>query len=242
MRASARQRSYELQGVHSAESRNGHRNGHDDFRSNAMPSIPCSPQSRVKRRKLLITVALRTTPPIALLPSIALGQVVPATEAPALPNRSVWLAPTYQTLFTDAFAPSAHHGLGLGASYEFHVTSTFNLGLTLAYRMYPGQVATHQLGYGTILKHFFDQHWSTRDGVFPFLDYGLLLQQTFVSGREGSATSHDTRLGGGLLFRFGGFNWFTGVAYHYSRLQFFDRKSTWIPYLDAQLGWLFSWL
>jgi hypothetical protein len=154
------------------------------------------------------------------------------------PSRSVWLAPTYQVLFTDAFKPSSRHGLGAGVAYEFHISPTFNLGLSLAYRLYPGDRATQQLGYGTILKHFFSARWSSEDGVYPYLDYGLLLQQTFVQGRSGNAVSHDTRLGGGALIRSGGVPIFIGLAAHYSRLDYFEIESQWVPYLDVQLGWV----
>lgn len=153
-------------------------------------------------------------------------------------SRSLWLAPTYQLVLTDAFEPSSRHGIGAAASYEFHITSTFNLGLTLAYRLYPGEQATHQLGYGATLKHFFSAGWSGQDGIYPYVDYGLLLQQTFIDGREGNAVSHDTRLGVGAVIRAGGIPLFVGAAGHYSLLQYFDVKSTNIHYLGAEVGWV----
>jgi hypothetical protein len=152
------------------------------------------------------------------------------------PTRSVWLAATYDVLLTSAFDPSSRHGLGASAGYEFHLSQTFNLGLGLAYRAYPGSPATHQIGYGATLKHFFSRTWATEDGFYPFVDYGLLLQQTSVSGREGSATSHDTRLGAGAVLRTSGVAFFIALGGHYSRLGFFDRRSTAIPYLEAQVG------
>ena len=152
-------------------------------------------------------------------------------------SRSFWVAPTYQALFGDSFEPSSRHGLGARASYEFHITPTFNIGLALAYRVYPGSTSTQQLGYGALLKHFFSAAWSTEDGVYPYLDYGLLLQQTFVDERSGSAVSHDTRLGGGAVLRRWGAPLFIGVAAHYSRLQYFDVESRWIPYLEVEIGW-----
>lgn len=155
------------------------------------------------------------------------------------PTRSVWIAPTYQLLLTESFDPSSRSGLGASVSYEFHISPRFNLGLGLAYRLYPGERSTHQLGYGAILKHFFSDHWSQLDGFYPFVDYGLLLQQTFVAGR-GAAVSHDTRLGAGAVLRVSGIPWFIGAAWHYSRLDFFDVESEWIPYIDAQIGWIYS--
>lgn len=168
------------------------------------------------------------------------ASVVAAPEGPAraeAPSRSLWMGPTYQLLLTDAFEPSSRNGLGVGGSYEFHVSPKFNLGLALAYRLYPGEQATHQLGYGTLLKHFFSSAWSSEDGVYPYLDYGLLLQQTFIQGRSGSAVSHDTRIGGGAVVRAWGTQLFMGVAGHYSRLSHFDIESKAIPYVDVQLGW-----
>jgi hypothetical protein len=156
------------------------------------------------------------------------------------PTRSVWLAPTYDFLGTDTFAPSSRHGFGVRGAYEFHVSPRFNLGLTLAYRLYPGSQSTRQIGYGTTLKHFFSSHWSSVDGVYPFLDYGLLLQQSFVEGRKGSAVSHDTRLGAGIVWRLAPVTLFADVGAHYSRLAFFDRESTWIPYLEAGVGCVFA--
>jgi hypothetical protein len=155
------------------------------------------------------------------------------------PARSIWLAPTYQFLITDDL-PSSRHGVGASASYDFHVSAMFNLGLTLAYRLYPGGQSTHQLGYGALLKHFFSPTWSLEDGVYPYLDYGLLLQQTFIEGRSGSAVSHDTRLGGGALIRYRGVPLFVGLAGHYSRLQYLDTEVAWIPYFDVGIGWVYA--
>ena len=169
--------------------------------------------------------------------ALVLGVAERSAHAEAPPSRSVWLAPSYQVLFGDAFGRGVSHGVGGSAQYEFHVSPMFDLGLTLAYRAYPGDPALHQLGYGAILKHFFSPAWSSEDGVFPYLDYGLLLQQSFVSGRSGSAVSHDTRLGVGAVVRWG-VPLFVGVAGHYSRLTYFGVESEWIPYIDVQLGWV----
>jgi hypothetical protein len=164
------------------------------------------------------------------------GEGLARAEEP--PTRSVWVSPTYQVLFSNTFQPSSRHGLGASATYDFHVGPTFDVGLTLAYRLYPGSRATQQLGYGAILRHFFDPTWSFADGVFPYLDYGLLLQQTYIEGRSGSAVSHDTRLGAGAVLRRGAVPLFVGLAFHYSRLQQFDVESRWIPYADLQIGWV----
>ena len=170
---------------------------------------------------------------------LAAAVASPAQPARAeAPTRSVWAAPTYQALLSDAFEPSSRHGVGAALAYEFHVSPTFDLGLTLAYRLYPGSVATQQLGYGVLLKHFFSPDWSHADGVYPFLDYGLLLQQSFVEARRGSAVSHDTRLGVGSVVRVGGVPLYASLAVHYSRLQYFDIELIWIPYLEVQLGWV----
>jgi hypothetical protein len=161
------------------------------------------------------------------------SQAAAVTDAP---TRSVWLAATYEYLATSAFEPSSRHGTGVSGSYEFHVSRTFNLGLPLAYRLYPGERVTQQLGYGVTLKHFFSPRWATIDGVYPFLGYGLLIQQSFVEGRSGSAASHDTRLGGGVLFRTEPLAWFVDVGAHYSRLHFFEQESEIIPYLEVAVG------
>ena len=163
-----------------------------------------------------------------------------AAAVSAVPTRSVWLAPTYDFLASSAFEPSSKHGFGASAAYEFHISPRFNLGLVLAYRMYPGEQTTQQLGYGATLKHFFSSHWATIDGVYPFIDYGLLLQQSFVEGRSGSAVSHDTRLGGGAVFRSAPLSLYLDIGAHYSRLGFFDVESKGIPYLDVQAGWVFG--
>ena len=164
-----------------------------------------------------------------------------ALVAPApSPTRSAWLAPSYDFLATDAFEPSSRHGFGVRSEYAFHVTPRFNIGLALAYRVYPGDTTTQQLGYGAMLKHFFSPHWASVEGVYPFVDYGLLLQQSFVEGRRGSAVSHDTRLGAGLLWRLPSVSLFADLAGHYSRLTFFDRDSTWIGYLEASAGLVFA--
>jgi hypothetical protein len=176
----------------------------------------------------------------SLLASASLLHLMAARDARAdvPPTRSVWLAPSYQILLTDAFLPSSRHGLGAGVTYDFHVTTRFDIGLTLAYRLYPGERSTQQVGYGAILRHFFSAAWASDDGVYPYLDYGLLLQQTLIEGRSGSAISHDTRLGGGAVLRQGGVPIFVGLAGHYSRLQHFDIEATWIPYVDIEIGWV----
>jgi hypothetical protein len=178
---------------------------------------------------------LLTTFVSAILVSLVAARPAHAEDQPA---RSVWLAPTYQISFSDAFEPSSRHGIGAGAAYEFHVSPKFDVGLSLAYRLYPGEQATQQLGYGAILKHFFSAAWASQDGIYPYVDYGLLLQQTFITGRRGSAVSHDTRLGAGVVMRRWGVPLFLGVAGHYSRLQYFDIDSTSIPYFDLALGWV----
>jgi hypothetical protein len=147
---------------------------------------------------------------VSLLLVLAGESVAHAEERP---TRSVWVGPTYQVLFSDTFEPSSRHGLGASATYDFHVGPTFDVGLTLAYRLYPGSRATQQLGYGAILRHFFE-------------------------GRSGSAVSHDTRLGAGAVVRRGAVPLFVGLAFHYSRLQQFDVESRWIPYADLQIGWV----
>jgi hypothetical protein len=166
------------------------------------------------------------------------GAVGAAADTNELPTRSLWLAPTYQFLLSAAFEPSSHHGLGASLGYDFHISPRFNLGLGLAYRLYPGERTTQQLGYGASLRHFFSAAWSRDDGLYPYLDYGLLLQQTFIEKRTGSAVSHDTRLGAGVVARRWGVPLFVGVAGHYSRLQSFDVAAKSIAYIDVQLGWV----
>jgi len=161
-------------------------------------------------------------------------------NAPEAPTRSVWIAATYEHLLSSAFEPSSRHGVGASVDYEFHVSPKFNLGLGMAYRVYPGDQLTQQLGYGATLKHFFSPRWATVDGVYPFVSYGLLLQQSFVEGRKGSATAHDTRLGIGAVFRSSPVALFIDFGGHYSRLNYFDLESTWIGYLEGQAGWVFA--
>jgi hypothetical protein len=175
-----------------------------------------------------------------LIAWLVLGTVAQAAVPNDAPTRSVWVAPTYDYLATDAFEPSSRHGFGATAVYEFHISPKFNLGLPLAYRLYPGERATQQLGYGVTLKHFFSSRWATVDGVYPFVAYGLLLQQSFVEGVGGSAVSHDTRLAGGAVFRSAPLALYFDLGGHYSRLDFFEHESRFIPYVDVQLGWVFS--
>lgn len=175
--------------------------------------------------------------PAVLVSTTLLGTATEAAHAEEQPSRSFWLAPTYQALLTGDL-PSSRHGVGASAAYEFHVSPMFDVGLSLAYRIYPGAQSVRQLGYGAILKHFFSPAWSRADGVYPFLDYGLLLQQTFIEGRSGSGVAHDTRLGGGALLRYRGVPLFIGLAGHYSRLPYFDTESIGLHYLDVELGWV----
>jgi hypothetical protein len=180
----------------------------------------------------------RRLPPLFASAALLLTLAEADALAAEAPTRSVWVAPTYQVLLGDALEPSSRHGLGASAAYEFHISPTFDLGLAIAYRLYPGEVATQQVGYGAVLKHFFSAAWSRDDGVYPYIDYGLLLQQTFIEGRTGSAVSHDTRLGVGSVLRGGGVPLFVGLAGHYSRLQQLDVASRWLGYVDVQIGWV----
>lgn len=162
----------------------------------------------------------------------------PRTEPP--PKRSVWLGLSYQYLFTDALAPASRHGVGFWASYEFHVSPRFLVGLPLAYRGYPGEGGAHQIGYGVTLRHLFSNDWARGRKVYPFIDYGLLQQQTFAPGHSGVAVSHDTRLGGGAVFGQLGFPLFLAASAHLSRLEFFDVETEWIPFVDVSLGGIFA--
>jgi hypothetical protein len=218
-------------GLHARVARAWQGNGHERANT-AGPRSRLRSEPRARVGATLVGATLLAAPAFAEEPATAQPQA-----AEAAPTRSVWLAPSYQLLLTDAFEPSSRHGLGLAASYQFHISPKFNLGLVLAYRLYPGSEATQQLGYGVILEHFFSPDWSTRDGFYPYVDYGLLLQQTYVGGRSGSAVSHDTRLGVGAVLRGWGIPLFAEVAGHYSRLQFFDTDSVPIPYLELEFGW-----
>lgn len=165
------------------------------------------------------------------------AQTRPAPRPPAPPpRRSVWFAATYQHLFSDALSPAHENGAGAWASYEFHVSPRFLVGLPLGYRAYPGEGGAHQIGYGVTLRHFFSDAWARGARVYPFIDYGLLQQQSFAPGRSGVAVSHDTRLGGGVVFGQLGFPLFLASSAHLSRLEFFDVDGEWIPFIDVSLG------
>ncbi len=165
---------------------------------------------------------------------------VPPPSPPKPVRRSVWLAATYNHLFTGALSPAAENGVGAWASYEFHVSPRFLVGLPLGYRGYPGAGGAHQIGYGVTLRHFFSDSWARGPKVYPFLDYGLLQQQTFAPGRSGVAVSHDTRLGGGVVLGQLGFPLFLGSSMHLSRLEYFDVEAEWIPFVDVSLGGIFA--
>lgn len=164
-----------------------------------------------------------------------------ALALPPTPTRSLWVTATYQTLLSDSLEPASRHGLGAALSYEFHVSPKFNVGLLLAYRNYPGDGTIQQLGYGVTLKHFFSDDWTRGSSWFPYLDYGLLQQQTFLAGRSGVAVSHDTRLGAGILFHVFDLRWTVNGALHISRLEYFDVDPLWVPYFEAQFGTVLPW-
>jgi hypothetical protein len=205
-----------------------------------MPEVNKSRSGAGARPPVVARVRTAWQARAALIAFFALGMVAEPAAPSEMPTRSVWIAPTYDFLATSAFEPSSRHGFGASGAYEFHVSPRFNLGLVLAYRLYPGERVTQQLGYGTTLKHFFSSRWATADGFYPFVGYGLLMQQSYVEGLSGSAVSHDTRLGGGVVFRSAPIALYLDVGAHYSRLGFFERESEAIPYLDVQLGWVFG--
>lgn len=162
-------------------------------------------------------------------------------QTPKEPTRSLWLALSYQAFLSSALANSSSHGGGLVGSYDFHISERFSLGMQLAYRYYPGEIHVQQLGYGLLLKHFFSPVWTDKSRLHPYVDYGLLQQQTFHSAHSGVAVSHDTRLAAGVLGYIGEVPTFVNASLHLTRIGHFDVAGFWLPYLELQWGAALPW-
>ncbi len=184
---------------------------------------------------------------IGLLPAHSSAQPLPsATAAPEaappapspapVPRRALRLAPSFQYLFSHAFDGVPQAGTGVFAAYEFILTPSFNLGINLSYRIFPGKERLQQIGYGLLLKHYLA---GTAPGaaVSPFVEYGLLLQGSLTSTRPGAATSHDTRLSAGSDFKLLGRVLFVEASYHYSRAGFFELPAVKLDNFELELGW-----
>jgi len=132
--------------------------------------------------------------------------------------------------------PLADHsvtGLGLSATYEFILKPRFSLGINLAYRYYPGTTALHQLGYGLLIKHYFQD---PQEGWRPFIEYGLLMQVNRFKGRPNAGLSHDTRFSAGTDFTLGDVPMYMALSYHVSRLGFFEQSSLNLDNLELTFG------
>jgi hypothetical protein len=118
-------------------------------------------------------------------------------------------------------------GIGPSAVYEFLLSPRFSIGINLAYHWYLGQPQVSQLGYGLLLKHYFQQE-QPRPGVRPYLEYGLLLSSTRISDRDSYAIAHDTRLTAGLdfvIFKSLPVVFCFDATYHLSWIGFFNNPS-----------------
>lgn len=165
---------------------------------------------------------------------------VPAPSAreaasPSAPHRTASVGFSYLRHTGDL--DSSETGLGLWALYEFHLSPDFRIGMNLALRSYPGEPHTLQLGYGTVLRHFMFESKAIR----PFVQYGLLVQMTFLEDRSGSVTSHDTHFGVGVEGRDVAPGWFLQAGYNLSWLRFFDTSTRDLGYASLTVGRSFSW-
>ncbi len=171
----------------------------------------------------------------------AMIRTEPDEEAPEPPDRSLRVAPTAQVLIFDPFDGVSRFGTGVFAAYEFMITRGFFLGINLSYRIYPGREQLHQLGYGLLMRHYLTGVDDEEAIFMPFLEYGLLLQMHFLSDRDGTGTSHDTRLGAGTDLRIGPTKWLVGANWHFSRLTLFEHEGFKMDYVELDVGYRFDW-
>jgi hypothetical protein len=171
-----------------------------------------------------------------LLPHLFLSLLGVLMWAPgtSASQRSVSVGIGPHTLLSEALGEQTLAGFSLPVTYEFELKPTFSLGIHLGYRM---ASSLHQMSYGLLLKHYLDEDAEAR--IRPFLEYGLLLLVTRVSGREGSGTSHDTQLSVGSDFTpWGpeGSKLFAELSYHYSRLSYFESDRDMLDSLQVVVG------
>lgn len=180
--------------------------------------------------------ASRAEAPAPSAPEAAPPPAPPSSpEAPTF-RRALRLAPSFQYLFSRGFENVPQAGTGIFAAYEFLLTPSFNLGINLSYRIFPGKERLQQIGYGLLLKHYL-AGTAPSAAVSPFVEYGLLLQGSMTSARKGAATSHDTRLSAGSDFKLLGQILFVEASYHYSRAGFFELPAVKLDNLELELGW-----
>lgn len=178
--------------------------------------------------------------PLRLITLILAASVAPATAAAdESPDRALRAAIGAAVPLAEPFESEAiGSGGGASAVYEFLLSDAFGLGMLLSYRRYGGADSASQMNYGLLLKHYLTgRHGDS--GPRPYLEYGLLLLVTYRG--EGSGTSHDTRLGGGMDFTVAGAPLFAGAAYHYSRLKWFDGSDENLDYLEFTAGVRWNW-
>lgn len=150
------------------------------------------------------------------------------------------MAPTFQISLQPAVFPRASQlGPGLELVYEYVLSPRFVIGVNMAARFHPGDESMEQLGYGLLLKHYFDG--DDQAGFRPFVEYGLLMQIVWASNHYGSGVAHDTRLGAGFDFRIGGVPLYYATSFHFSTAKLFDSETYGLNRVEMALGVRFSW-
>lgn len=159
------------------------------------------------------------------------------TQGTLASDRAFRVGATLVQLTGDDF-PSVKSGGGVAGAYEFYVSPNSIVGINSEVRFYSGDPSLTQLGYGLLLKHpLSPSEWGK-----PYLEYGLLMNVTRVSGTSGAGMSHDTRLAVGTDFHWNEKLWFADVAYHISHLTALGQSSMQdLNYLQISFGLRWEW-
>jgi len=139
-------------------------------------------------------------------------------------------------------------GIGVAPSaminYLYMINPENAIGITLArFAWHPAiEPNLYTLGYGFVLKHWWQQAWGKTAPLFPYASYSILLTQAFKWGVEGNEAGHNTRIALGNEFDIGpGSRLFVEAAWDYLSLPGFGRKAYHIQTVSGFAGLRFYW-
>jgi hypothetical protein len=132
-------------------------------------------------------------------------------------------------------------GTGLVGQGGYRVSKSTTFAVSLGFWNYSktGANSMWQLVYGGTLRHAFKSLLGS-DTVYPYFEYGLLIQQVALRGVSGSAAAHDTKSALGLNFPMFNEIGFFEFGFHLSQLRFFKHPSANLSRFEVSLGLQFD--
>lgn len=157
------------------------------------------------------------------------------------PTRQFRFYGSMQSRFSENFEGVPTTGFGFFSVYDFLLKNNFTIGISFAYRFYTGEGTLLQTNYGLLLKHYLVSGDFKTKPFRPYLQYGLLLLNSFVLAENGYGTSHDTRLTVGsdlVLFEL---PLSVEISYHMSNLHYFQLAAVPMSFIECNLGYRILW-